>query len=78
LIKTTGEIHASSGFLVKAVHKAGNHSALPELQENQDTSTQGFKKGLKYDGKKTLQISTWKKPHRHLSIQVSIAKDSSD
>ena len=49
-------------FFVKTVHKVGNHSAFPELQESQDTPTQGFKKGLKYDRRKTLQISTWKKP----------------
>lgn len=46
------------GSFVNTVHKVGNHSALPELQESQDMPIQGFKKGLKYDGRKMLQIST--------------------
>lgn len=67
------------GCFVKTVHKVGNHSALPELQESQDMPIQGFKKGLKYDGRKMLQISTQRKRTKkplNLPIQVSTEKDS--
>lgn len=41
-IKTIGDTQHERGFLVKTVHKVGNHSAAPELQQNLDTPTQGF------------------------------------
>lgn len=44
--------------VVKTVHKVGNHSSVPELQWNLDTPTQGFKKGLKYNGIKILETTT--------------------
>lgn len=31
-IKTIGDTQHERGFLVKTVHKVGNHSAAPELQ----------------------------------------------
>lgn len=43
------------------MHKVGSHSAVPELQWNLDTATQGFKKNLKYDGRRTLETTTWEK-----------------